>query len=118
LAVLIIVSGYITYNRLSKKRQYEQTAQHALVTAQVWIASARLRGEPERFAAYRDSLLKAYGLTKDDLQQYLGIYRDRPEQYEVFAELVKRYVDSLSVSETETQNIGDTTAAVTEDTVN
>jgi hypothetical protein len=91
-----LVLGYLSYKNIITNRRLRQAQNHALVTAQVWVASARLRNEPQRFITYRDSLLTAYGLSKELIQAYLDRYKNQPERYEDFANLVKWYVDSLS----------------------
>jgi len=54
------------------------------------------RNDPERYLAYRDSLLQASGVTFEALYDYLERYEKRPEQYLPFALKVSRYVDSLA----------------------
>ena len=94
-----LVLGYLGYKSIFANRQLRQAQEHALVTAQVWVASARLRNEPQRFITYRDSILTAHGLSKELIQEYLDRYKNQPEKYEDFAKLVKRFVDSLSAIE-------------------
>jgi hypothetical protein len=99
LLLAALVLGYLSYKSIITNRRIRQAQKHALVTAQVWVASARLRNEPQRFITYRDSLLTAYGLSKELIQAYLDRYKNQPEKYEDFANLVKWYVDSLSAVE-------------------
>ncbi len=94
-----IVFGYLLYDSIKSERQYQQTQRHALVTAQVWIATARFRSEPERFLTYRDSVLKANGLSEQLMEDYLARYKDHPAEYDLFTGLVNQYVDSLSAIE-------------------
>ncbi len=98
-AILIIpaiIVGYITYNRISEKHHREQSSRYALVVAQAWVASARLRDDPDGYAAFRDSLLAVDSLSVDQFHEYLDQYRDRPEKYERFTRLIQQFVDSLS----------------------
>jgi len=99
--LLVIVFGYFLYNKISTERQHQQAVRQALVTAQVWIATAKYRLEPERFIAYRDSLLKAHSLSMERMQDYIDRYKNRPEEYDLFTRLVNQYVDSLSAIEME-----------------
>jgi len=99
--LLVIVFGYFLYNKISTERQHQQAVRHALVTAQVWIATAKFHREPERFMAYRDSLLKAHSLSMERMQDYIDRYKNRPEEYDLFTRLVNQYVDSLSAIEME-----------------
>jgi len=94
--MVAVVLGYFLYHDISAKRQYQQVQRYALVTAQVWIATAKFRSEPERFIAYRDSLLKVHSLSEERMQNYLEQYKKHPERYDLFTRLVKQYVDSLS----------------------
>lgn len=99
--LLVIVFGYFLYNKISAERHHQQAVRHALVTAQVWIATAKYRLEPERFMAYRDSLLKAHSLSMERMQDYIDRHKNRPEEYDLFTRLVNQYVDSLSAIEME-----------------
>jgi len=108
--LLVIVLGYPIYKRTTAERQREQAAKHALATAQVWIASAKFRHDPERFTAYRDSVLEACHLSRERIQDYLSRYKNHPEEYDLFAKLVSQYLDSLSAIEVELLQV-DTTAA-------
>jgi len=99
--LLVIVFGYLLYDRISTERQLQQAVRHALVTAQVWVATAKFRDEPEKFLVYRDSLLSACSLTKEHIRDYLDRYENHPEKYDIFANLVNQYVDSLSAIEME-----------------
>ena len=99
--LLVIIFGYLLYNKISTERQHQQAVRHALVTAQAWIATAKYRLEPERFIAYRDSLLKAHSLSKERMQDYIDRYKNHPEEYDLFTRLVNQYVDSLSAIEME-----------------
>ena len=60
------------------------------------MASAQFRNKPERFIAYRDSLLKTHRVSEESVREYLDRYKNQPEKYQDFAKLVKQYVDSLS----------------------
>jgi hypothetical protein len=97
--LVTIIFGYLLYDKISTERQHQQAAKHALVTAQVWIATAKFRREPERFMAYRDSLLKAHSLSRERMQDYVDRYKSQPEEYDSFTKLVNQYVDSLSAIE-------------------
>ena len=97
--LLVIVFGYLLYDRISAERQRQQAVRHAQVTAQVWVATAKFRREPDRFMAYRDSLLKVHSLSKERMRDYLDRYKNHPEEYDLFTKLVNQYVDSLSAVE-------------------
>lgn len=99
ISLVALVLGYLSYKSIITIRQVRQARKHALVTAQVWVASARFRNEPQRYITYRDSLLTAHGLSKELIQAYLDRYKNQPEKYEDFAKLVEQFVDSLSAIE-------------------
>ena len=80
---------------MQKKEIIETSKEHALVTAKVWYASARFRDDPERFEDYRDTILAEANLSKDQMYQFLELYKNKPVNYEVFAHWVSYYVDSL-----------------------
>jgi hypothetical protein len=83
------------WSRARAARKAEEAGKYALVTALVWVESARLRNDPARFVAWRDSLLTAHGLSKETLIEYVNIYKDRSEEYLVFAQMVSHCVDSI-----------------------
>jgi hypothetical protein len=95
----IVVAGFVIYDRIKNDRQDQQTRQYALVTAQVWVATARLRNEPETYLAYRDSVLRANGLSRQLMEEYLALDEDHPEEYYLFTSLVNEYVDSITTLE-------------------
>ncbi len=98
--IAVIISGYFFYKQLATKRKNQEADRYAEVTAQTWIASARFHNDPGRYSACRDSILKAHSLSKEDIENYLNKYKDRPEQYDLFTKLVNQYVDSLYSLET------------------
>jgi hypothetical protein len=71
----------------------------AIVTARLWIASARFRDSSEVYLAYRDSLLGAHDLHLEQFQAYANRYSEEPEKFEQFTGLVSTMVDSLYQSE-------------------
>ena len=107
LLLTAIVGGYVWYIDFKSGYQSRQTQKHALITAQVWLASAQLRNKPEEFLAYRDSVLNSSAVSEQQMRDYLNRYQNEPEEYEDFARLVRQYIDSLSGGE-EKGNISDT----------
>lgn len=88
--------AYSRYQEYTTKRFYDDAERYALVTAQVWLASARYRDDPEQFLNFRDSLLQATELSREKVDEYLRRYSSRPENYTPYLRLVKQYVDSLT----------------------
>ncbi len=95
----LIALAWYTYDTASTKEMDRATDEYALVTAQVWMASARYRQQPEQFIAWRDSLLAARSLSLETLEKYFDIYENQPEDYYEFAHKVRVYVESLFLIE-------------------
>ena len=93
--IAIIIFGYNYYREKQKEEIITVSKDHALVTAKIWYASAVFKDEPEKFEIYRDTVLSDANLSKEQMHQFLELYRDRPVNYEVFAHWVSYYVDSL-----------------------
>ena len=89
------VGVYFLWDKWSAQRQLQEQDRVALVTAQVWIATAKYRNEPERFIQYRDSLLKASGVKREEVFGFLERTGDPPEELLPFARRVQWLVDSL-----------------------
>jgi ABC-type nitrate/sulfonate/bicarbonate transport system substrate-binding protein len=89
------VGGYFLWDKWSAQRQLQEQDRVALVTAQVWIATAKYRNEPERYIQYRDSLLEANGASREEISRYLERTGDPPEELLPFARRVQGLVDSL-----------------------
>ncbi len=97
--LVVLVAGYFGYAYYASTRaESEQTLldRHALVTAQVWVASAWYRNDPEAFISYRDSLLNDAKLSVGRMNAFLALLEDHPRQSSGFVTRVKYYVDSLS----------------------
>ena len=93
--IIVLIGGYNYFRETQKEDIIETSKDHALVTAKVWYASARFRDDPERFENYRDTILVEANLSKDQMYQFLELYKNKPVNYEVFAHWVSYYVDSL-----------------------
>ena len=65
------------------------------MTAQVWVATAVYRDEPERFLEYRDSLISASGLSRDDVFDFLDRYQSDPEMLLPLSRDIRKKVDSI-----------------------
>lgn len=96
LVLAILIGGYLFFNRSDEQRRLQRDDLHARATAEVWVAMAEYRDSTAQFYAVRDSILDRYGITGDEIADYLDRYRKRPELYNEFARLVSRYVDSLT----------------------
>jgi ABC-type nitrate/sulfonate/bicarbonate transport system substrate-binding protein len=89
------VGVYCLWSKWITQRQLQEQDRVALVTAQAWIATAKYRNEPERYIQYRDSLLKASGVTREEVFGFLERTGDPPEELLPFARRVQGLVDSL-----------------------
>lgn len=87
--------GYSFWDKTVSARQEQEENRLALVTAQVWIATAIYHNDPERYLAYRDSLLEANDVPRDEVFAFLEQREKYPEELLPFAQKVQRLVDSL-----------------------
>lgn len=99
LLIVGIWFGYHLYSNYSAKKQARLDKDYALVTARVWVASAKYRDYPEQFIKFRDSLLESSGLTKARVNEYIKTYEGKSEKLGSLTTLLKTYVDSLLVIE-------------------
>ena len=67
----------------------------ALATAQIWVASAKYRENPERFLEYRDSVLTACSLSVADVRAFVDQNKNEPEKFYPYSKLMKEFIDSL-----------------------
>ena len=65
------------------------------VFAEVWVASATYRDNPEKFIAYRDSLLAARGVEREEIEKYIKAHPNETEIYYDFTRTVSDKVDSM-----------------------
>ncbi|MEA3297573.1 MAG: hypothetical protein U9R56_06890 [candidate division Zixibacteria bacterium] len=113
IVLLIVLVGlwpaYHLYDNYHSEKQAKQAEKYALVTANVWLATAAFHDDPERFIIYRDSLLAENELSKDKMMEYLDIYEKKPERYESFVKLVSKYFDSLyNIKQSDLRQLPDT----------
>ena len=87
---------YTIWDNRQSAQQADEEAKLALATAQVWVATALYRDDPERYLAYRDSLLEANDVPRDKVFAFLEKRESRAEELLPFTQTVKRLVDSLS----------------------
>ena len=92
----LIWAGYHYGGQWLTDRREAEEKRLALVTARTWLATARFRENPDRFLAYRDSLLDEAGVKREEISEYLRRYRGSEEKYLPFAHKVQYYVDSLA----------------------
>lgn len=98
LPIVVILLGWFTWKGITSAQQEKATAidnQYALVTAQVWLASATYREEKAKFLSYRDSLMQANNITSDDLFHHLAVFEQDLGRELLFSQLVSRKIDSL-----------------------
>jgi hypothetical protein len=99
LAPFIIIAAavylYVHFTSLRDDKETRLEQEYALVTAQIWVASARLRSQPEEFLRYRDSLLDEHSLTEQALLAFVRKDSSSPETLYPFSRLVQEMVDSL-----------------------
>lgn len=111
LPFVIIVVAYFAYDRYTTNKVDDQAAlddKYALAVAQIWIASAHFHDQPEAFMAFRDSLMKADGLSRADLSAYVSGYKTKAEELAYFSQQLKHYTDSLYWIEDSLRQVEDT----------
>ncbi|MCX6833732.1 MAG: hypothetical protein NTW07_01130 [candidate division Zixibacteria bacterium] len=95
IVLAVAVGVYLLWGKWSTQRQLQEQNRVALVTAQAWIATAKYRNDPERYLQYRDSLLKASGVARKEVFEFLDRTGNPPEELLPFARKVQSLVDSL-----------------------
>lgn len=100
LSVPVLIAGVIfawySWSQNEAESLDQLTKKNALMTAKVWIASARYRSDSTAYTEYRDSLLVEEATSIDEMDQFLKMYEGEPENYLRFSSLVSKYIDSLS----------------------
>lgn len=93
--VAVVWFGYRGWSKMHASAQADEIQRLSQAVAEVWIASATHRADPDKFVAYRDSLLKAKGLTLEDVESYIKSRESNDEAAYLFAQTVSRKVDSM-----------------------
>lgn len=73
----------------------KQEEKFASIAAQVWVASATYRNNPDQFESFRDSLLSANGITVEQMYDFIRKHKEAPEAIDQFAYKMQAKVDSL-----------------------
>lgn len=94
-AIIGLLSAYFIYGKYKTAENEELSQKYALITAQSWLATAKFMDEPEKYVAFRESLLTAQKTTIDEIESFLSEYKEKAEKYVGYAGFVKFYVDSL-----------------------
>ena len=84
--------GWAGMNAASEEAQMQKVS---LAVAQIWIGSATYRDQPEKFLVFRDSLLKADGITQNEIDAYVKNREVDPDDSYLFSQTVSRKVDSI-----------------------
>jgi hypothetical protein len=90
-----IWSGYRVWQSWQESARLAETDRLGSVVAEVWIGTAKYRHDPARYLGWRDSLLKARGVTREELEAYVAKHADETQEYYDFSLIVARKVDSL-----------------------
>jgi hypothetical protein len=91
-----VTSGYYIFRKTTAYYEQKEAEKFAHITAQIWVATARYNDNPERYRQFRDSLLSAENISKDDLNDYLNAYQKSPEKYLLFVTAVNVKIDSIA----------------------
>ena len=93
--IAIVIRGWVWWSDYTEYQQFAADEKIAVVTAHLWIASAKYRSEPDRYLTYRDSILTANNLTIVEIDALTKKYTDDPDKYRQFSNMVKLLSDSL-----------------------
>ena len=94
-AITGLLSAYFIYGKYETAKNQELSRKYALITAQSWIETAKFKDEPEKYIAFRESLIVAQKTTIDEIESFLSEYKEEAEKYVTYAGFLKFYVDSL-----------------------
>lgn len=98
LPLVLILVAWFAWKGITKSQQEKAIAadtRYALVTAHAWVAATTYRENPAGYLSYRDSLLQANNITKDELFQHLQVFENDINRQLIFSQTVSRLVDSL-----------------------
>lgn len=98
LPLVLILVAWFAWKGITKSQQEKAIAadtRYALVTAHAWVAATTYRENPAGYLLYRDSLLQANNITKDELFQHLQVFENDINRQLIFSQTVSRLVDSL-----------------------
>lgn len=90
-------ASYTYWDQYQSEQRAAEEEQLALVTAQVWVATALYRDDPEQYLSYRDSLLAASNVPCDQVFEFLQKRQSEAEDLLPFAQRVNQLVDSLAL---------------------
>lgn len=93
LIAIVLSVHLLRLHEISAKAQLEK--KYADVAARVWVGSATYRDNQDRFKQYRDSILKANGITIDEMYKFIKRHKEAPEAIDQFAYKLKASVDSM-----------------------
>ncbi len=108
MVIIIVAYSYNYYNTAKTLKLQSDTEKFSIITAQIWIASAQYRNDPERFIEYRDSLLEISDIKADEIKKYIDHYEKKSEEFYPFTTRVKKCVDSLYKIADSIRQINDT----------
>jgi hypothetical protein len=88
-------AGYRLYQTAHAESTLAEMNRVGQVIAEVWVGSATYRDDPAKFIAFRDSLLKAKGITREEVERYIREHEDESELCYGFTRTVSDKVDSM-----------------------
>jgi len=94
--VAAAILGYFLWQDYRQNSRTAEEDRMALMTARVWVKTARYAGQTDRFVAWRDSTLAAEGMSKDEVAVFLDRWTNHQEEYLSFTQKVQKLVDSLA----------------------
>jgi hypothetical protein len=95
LAIILLWFAYSIYTQRRDDALDASDHKIARLSAQVWLASALYRENPEQYRLFRDSLLHANGLDDASMKQYVASIQHDPDRQYQFSVMLAKSVDSL-----------------------
>lgn len=93
--VAVVWFGYRGWSQMRDLAEQDEIQRISQAVAEVWIGSATYRAEPDKFVAFRDSLISAKGLTLTEIEGYVKARESSDEISLLFSQTVSNKVDSM-----------------------
>ena len=99
LIVLVVIAvafgGYSYVNKILQEKRAEEYKKYASVIAETSVAAEMYRNKEDSFLIVRDSILRKYNLTDDDLLAFAFKYEGKEFRWAEFWDYVVNISDSL-----------------------
>ncbi len=93
--ITIIIFGYIFVRDKIVEHKLDSYSQYAGVIAETSIAATLYRNSPDSFMVARDSILKKYDLTMENIDNFREKMQKKPDDWRIVFDMVAYLADSL-----------------------